>query len=454
MRIDRLDGPSRRRSARAAATAWPALLALAMSASCGGTGDGDGATGSPGPVSDLGSVSLPTGAGSGQPRFAKGPDGALVLSWLRPDAGGHELVFSERRPDGWSAPRRVARGPDFFVNWADVPSVVPLGGGRLAAHWLERNGESPYAYGVRLALSRDGGRSWGGPVTPHADRSPTEHGFVSLLPAPGGGVRAVWLDGRNFASDAAGGQGGTSPADGGAAGDGDGTGASAAAGPEMTLRSAVVEPGGTVRSRALVDGRVCDCCQTSAAVTASGPLVVYRDRSVEEVRDIAVARPGPDGWSSSGRIHPDGWKLEACPVNGPAVDARGDTVAVAWFTAAEERPRVLVAHSTDGGDGFGEPVTVDGDRPMGRVDVTVLPGGDALVSWLGRVEGGDAAGVRIRRVAAGGPAGDASTVTTTSASRAGGFPRIAVQGDRVLVAWTDPSGEGRVRVAEGRLGGR
>ena len=451
MTSQRQEGGPRRGSAAGAAAAWASLLLLGGTAACVGTGDGEGGASAAGPVGDLRPVSLAAGPGSGQPRFAEGPDGTLVLSWLRPDGDGHELVFSELGPDGWGAARLAARGPDFFVNWADVPSVVPLGGGRFAAHWLEKTGDSPYAYGVRMALSDDGGESWTPPVTPHADRSPTEHGFVSLLPAPGRGVRAVWLDGRKLASDAgrrAAGHGGTVSGDGDADGDGP-----AATGPEMTLRSAVVEPDGTVRSRDLVDGRVCDCCQTSAAVTPGGPLVVYRDRSAGEVRDIAAARLGQGGWRSSGRIHPDGWTLEACPVNGPAVDARRDTVAVAWFTAAGERPRVLVAHSLDGGAGFGAPVTVDGDDPLGRVDVALLPGGDALVSWLARAADGDGAAVRMRRVAPDGRIGGTSTVTTTSASRAAGFPRIAVRGDRVLVAWTDPTGEGRLRIVEGRLGG-
>jgi hypothetical protein len=211
----------------------------------------------------------------------------------------------------------------------------------------------------------------------------------------------------------------------------------------MTLRSAVVRPGGGVRSSSLVDGRVCDCCQTSAAGTRRGPLVVYRDRSAGEVRDISAVRLGEDGWTPPTAVHRDGWRIHACPVNGPAVDARGDTAAVAWFTGADDRPRVRAAFSDDAGDSFGPPVDLDGGRPAGRVDVALVDGRRALVSWVESTSEG--AEIRLRAAGPEGAEGPAAPLAPASAARAGGFPRMAVVGDTVVVAWTDPAGDGRVR---------
>jgi hypothetical protein len=45
----------------------------------------------------------------------------------------------------------------------------------------------------------------------------------------------------------------------------------------------------TLGKEALLDGRVCECCQTSSASTPDGMAVVYRDRSEKEVRDISIA---------------------------------------------------------------------------------------------------------------------------------------------------------------------
>jgi hypothetical protein len=45
-------------------------------------------------------------------------------------------------------------------------------------------------------------------------------------------------------------------------------------------------------------------------------------------------------------VHSDNWKIDACPVNGPAIAATGRRVAVAWFTAANDTARVKLAFSS------------------------------------------------------------------------------------------------------------
>lgn len=404
-------------------------LACALVAGCGAEDSGS-ATSRDLPAAEL--IASPALPGSGEPNlFAAG--GHAYLSWIEPEpvpgvadtaaAARHRLRFAEWDGGGWSVPITIASGAEsdaeWFVNWADFPSLVRLPAGRLAAHWLERTGGETYAYGVRIATSDDGGRTWSDPVVPHRDGTPTEHGFVSLFPTPSGELGVVWLDGRKFAG------GGDSP--------------------EMTLRAAAIDAKGEIRDEALLDGRACDCCQTGAAVTARGPLVVYRDRSAGEVRDIAVVRLTDGGWTEPATLHADGWTIDACPVNGPAVAAREDRVAVAWFTAAGDTARVNVAFSADAGATFGPPVRVDDGAPGGRVDVGLLPDGSALVSWIERVGGG--AQVRVRRVAAGGEPGPSIAIAATSEERASGFPQMALAGGDVLFAWTEPGQPAHVRTA-------
>jgi hypothetical protein len=150
-------------------------------------------------------------------------------------------------------------------------------------------------------------------------------------------------------------------------------------------------------------------------------------------------------------VRRDGWRIDACPVNGPAVAAEGERVAVAWFTAAADTPRVRVAFSGDAGDTFGAPVRVDAGDPTGRVDVELLPGGSALVSWLERTEGGGAE-VLARVVSPGDQAGTPLVVASSTAERAGGFPRMARSGEWIIFAWTEPGDSPRVRVARARIG--
>jgi hypothetical protein len=321
----------------------------------------------------------------------------------------------------WGEPVTVTTRERFFVNWADFPSVVEIDG-TVVAHWLERGEGGGYDYGVKLALSDDGARTWSGPLTPHTDGTPTEHGFVSTFPHPGGGVGVVWLDGRRYHDRP-----------------------EAPATDEMTLRSRRVGPGGELGPEELLDGRTCDCCQTDAALTARGPLVVYRDRSADEIRDVHVTRLVDGRWTEGVPVHEDGWEIAACPVNGPAVDAANDDVVVAWFTAAGDAPSVQVAFSGDAGATFGSPIRVDDGRPAGRVDVSRLADGSAVVSWIERVGDGRAE-LRVRRVDPEGGARASSSVSAASAERAGGFPQMLLHDGRLLFAWTEVSADAGQRV--------
>ncbi len=222
-------------------------------------------------------------------------------------------------------------------------------------------------------------------------------------------------------------------------------------GPDMTLRGARITRAGALLEDAEIDGRVCDCCQTAAVATARGVLVAYRDRSPGEIRDIWIARHERGSWSPPHPVHADGWRIEGCPVNGPALAAAGSRVAVAWYTAARDSPRVLVAFSDAAGDRFSAPVRVDDGAPLGRVHLALLDDGSALVVWL---EAGDGdAAIRARRVAPRGGPGPALTIAHTTAQHSGGFPRIVRQGRTVLVAWTEAGLRGRVRVARLAPGG-
>ena len=378
-------------------------------------------------LATLENLPSPAGPGSGEPNLDVGPDGQVFMTWLEPLATGQgqALKVASLQGQTWSQPNVVRAGRDFFVNWADFPSVLSLGGGRLAAHWLQRTGSATYAYGVRLAFSSDGGRSWSAPLTPHTDTSNTEHGFVSLWRAGrGDGLEAVWLDGRKYNRDAT-----------------DATN-------EMSLATAAFAFGGAgTAPERILDGRVCDCCQTSAALTATGPVIVYRDRSADEIRDIAVVRRvSGSRWTDPVPIHRDGWRINACPVNGPAIAARGNDVAVAWFTAANNTPMVRIAFSRDAGATFAAPIRVDDGQPAGRVDVELTKDGAALVTWIERT-GGDAAAVRLRRVERGGRSGAPATIATSSAARASGFPRMVIAGNDALFAWTVPGRPSSVKVA-------
>jgi hypothetical protein len=373
-------------------------------------------------------IASPAGPATAQPQLTVSARGVL-LSWIDRTGDLASLKFSERTGDGWTPARTVASGRDWFVNWADVPSVVRLADNSLYAHWLQKSGPDTYAYDVRLARSMDDGKTWTASFTPHNDGTKTEHGFASLFQMPRAGLGLIWLDGRAMKS--------THGADHGGGGD-------------MSVRGAIYDQTGKQISEAAVDLRVCECCPTAAAVTADGPIVAYRDRSPNEIRDIYVSRLVAGKWTEPAPVHRDNWQIAACPVNGPALSANGKTVALAWFTAKGDQGHTYVAFSTDSGKSFGKPVQLDDVSALGRVDAALLDDGSAAATWIEFADG--KASFKMRRVRPSGERSPAITVSGLAAGRASGYPRMARFGNDLIFAWTESGTPTKVLTARIGLG--
>jgi hypothetical protein len=333
-----------------------------------------------------------------------------VMSWIQGVAPDTTLKFAERTASGWSDPLPVASGGEIIVSSADVPSVRPLRDGALLAQWMVENSVDPddqESYDLRLAWSADRGRTWTPAASPHDDRTRSQHGFASLFEMPGASRSGlVWLDGRAAA--------------GGLIGD-------------MALRAAVYNTGHVQSAQTVIDSRVCECCQTAAAVTSDGIVVAYRDRSRDETRDIYIVRSQGDGWSQPAPVHKDGWKINGCPVNGPAISAQGRDVAVAWFTVQDDAGRAFVAFSKDGGRSFGTPIRLDDVASAGRVQVVLLEDGSAAATWI--EADSEARTFKARRVAAGGGRGPALTIAERIGRQQ--YPRLVRHGRELLFAWLE-----------------
>ncbi len=368
-------------------------------------------------------IANPSAAGSSEPNFAAGSD-RIYMSWLEPTAqGGHAFRFAEWDRKTWSPSATVIAGVPFFVNWADFPSLLKMKDGTLVAHWLQKSGAGVYAYDVMISISKDNGKTWSTPESPHKDGVKNEHGFVSLLDQGGGTFAAVWLDSRNIKI------GGHEDSD---------------AHGEMALMYSEFR-NGKFQPEMTLDRRVCDCCQTAAATTGDGIFVAFRDRSDSEIRDISYVRFTNGKWTAPKTLFADKWQISACPVNGPAVAANGNNLVIAWFTAAGGKEgKVQAIFSTDGGKTFGKPVRVDQRNANGRVDAKWLPNGNAVVSWLENT--GQGAEIRIRTVHPDGTADPYFTVAQSSSARASGFPRIIAFGKNLLIAWTQAGDPQQIRI--------
>lgn len=356
-------------------------------------------------------IALPPTGHTDSPQLTAS-DSGTILSWIEHRGGTAYLRFAARSASGWSETRTVASGGNWFLSWADVPAVMRLGNGTLVANWYRATDLALEAYDILLSYSTDAGNTWARPFSPHTDRTTTQHGFVSMVELPESGLGLLWLDGRDQALNKTDPEGGS-----------------------MGLYFSRFDAGWKQGPEERVDARVCECCPTTAVSTADGVLTAFRDRSPREVRDINVSRLDNGTWTPARPVHVDNWMIEACPVNGPMLSARGRDVAVAWFTAKDDQPHAFVAFSSDAGRTWMDPIRLDDASTLGHVDVELLDDGSAVATWVEFAD--QRSSLRMRRIERSGARSAALPVTT---ARVTGYPRLAQSGSELVLAWTE-SGE-------------
>jgi hypothetical protein len=358
-------------------------------------------------------------------------DRGVLASWIERAEDTATLRFSERTTSGWSPARSVASGGNWFLSWADAPSVLRLSDGSLVADWFVTTRAEIEAYDLVMSHSKDDGRTWAPSFKPHRDKTMTQHGFGTLFELPGHGVGLVWLDGRDMENNTTHPEGGV-----------------------MMLRFTSFDASWKQSADVVVNERVCECCQTAAVVTPDGVLTAFRDRSEKEIRDIAVSRLESGAWSSPQVVHADNWEVFVCPVNGPALSARGRNVAAAWFTVKGDQGQAYAAFSQDAGRTWTAPVRLDEQQSVGHVDIELLDDGAAVATWV------EFANQRqqfmMRRVDASGGTSAPIVIAGTGNGRVTGYPRLARHGDELVFVWTESvesgeSGATEIKGAVARL---
>ena len=304
----------------------------------------------------------PATKGATAPSVMRGGDGIVRLTWLQPRGAETALQVAayDSAAGRWREAVTVASGTNWFVNWADLPTVAFGPDGRGFAVWYVNNATAAPAHGAGhhgpgyhalLSETTDAGKTWGGPGPLTKESTAVE--FVSLAPLSDGRFLAAWLDGRAKSEG-------------------------------KTTQQLYARLLGTPEADRLVDASVCDCCPTSLTPFLDGSaLLAYRGRGDNETRDIRVTRFRGGQWEESRDLNADGWRIAGCPVNGPQLTSDGGRVAAAWFTAADGTPRVLATTSPDAGRRFFLPLRIDGGEPAGRVSTLLLRNSTMIVTWVG-----------------------------------------------------------------------
>ena len=307
----------------------------------------------------------------------------------------------------------VTTSNKMFTNWADIPSVIETNSGDLYAHWLKRISSKTYAYGVQIVRSTNRGKSWNPIGWLHKDISETEHGFVSLIPEDQH-VRAFWLDGRSMKSPNG----------------------------KMMLRTAVIDEE-QIKDETILDNDVCTCCPTSAIQLPKGPIVVYRDRSSRDIRDISFILGRDDKWSEPATVHADNWLMPGCPVNGASIAFSKDLIAVSRYTVVQNKSQVILRLSKDKNINSGKDIILDNNAPIGRC-VTVCYKDSIFTIWIGFHENETV--LKIAEVSSIGEIIRSLSITKVNANRSSGIPRAITSGGYLWLSWTDSN-----RISLGRL---
>lgn len=338
-------------------------------------------------------------------------DGMLTLSWVTSVRGKEAtLQFSQLKEGTWEAPKKVASGDDWFVNWADFPANA-VNGDLILTSYLKKSATGTYTYDVVLNLQKLSGEIVKENFLLNTDGMHAEHGFVSMIPNLDGGFFVTWLDGRNTVKKDT--EGHHSP---------------------MTIRVAEVSKEGVISNEKELDSSTCDCCQTSITMTESGPVIVYRDRSKKEIRDIYITRRIAGIWTEPTPVFNDGWKIPGCPVNGPKIVSSKKNISVAWFTAANDTPKVNLSFSLNGGAHFETPIQINDAAAIGRVDVLFLNPKEVLVSYMEKDEKGTF--LKCKKVALDGTISDAFVISEIGGSRSTGVPQLEIFENEVYAVWT------------------
>jgi hypothetical protein len=325
----------------------------------------------------------------------------------------------------WNKPNLIVESDKMFVNWADFPEVTTDNLNGITAHYLEMSSEKKYSYDIKIVNSTDQGFNWSNPLKLHSDNTKTEHGFVSTINTKNGFL-STYLDGR---------QNELSNHD-------------KSIRPQMTLRGTSYNIDGDILEDLLIDDRVCDCCQTDLAITENGEsIVVYRDRSEDEVRDIYYSYKKDSKWSKPINIFNDNWEISGCPVNGPAISIFNNTSAVVWYTFSKNKNQIKVAFTDNISSGFQPPILVEANDPIGRVDIELLNDSNAIISFIDIID--DEAYIKLQRITKEGSQSKLLLIDESSESRSSGFPVITLNKEKsnTIIAWTESKENFKIKTA-------
>jgi hypothetical protein len=370
----------------------------------------------------------------------------VAVAWGATANGASDVYVATSRDDGatFGAPVQVNRVPGEARLNGEIPPRVALHRRSGAAEpevvvaWNAKDQGTE----IKIARSRDGGRTFGAAASLQSTGAAGDRGWHAFALDDRGEAHVVWLDHRGLAEARAtardGAAGGTAPD---AAHQHKGEHDGVAMAQRSGLRYARVGAR-TSADRELAAG-VCYCCKTAIVALPAGRLLsAWRHVYDGNLRDIAFteSRDGGATFSPVARVSEDGWAINGCPDDGPALAAAADgRVHVAWPTVIPGDPPVGAIFYAAKGEagGFGARVRVPtlGSPKPSHPQVAVDGAGQLFVAWDEVLEG-----VRTAAFVTAKPGATGSVrfgaPTRVAADGPTLYPVMAPLSRGVIMAWT------------------
>lgn len=363
-------------------------------------------------------------------------DGRFVaVAWGATAEGKGDVYVATSDDEGatFGLPVRVNTVPgDGRLNGEIPPRVAlyrPAGAARpeVVVAWNAKDRGTE----VKIARSRDGGRTFAAPSSLQAAGAAGDRGWHSLTLDAQGTAHVVWLDHRGLAEAKA---------------------AASAAAPDhhadhdgvaMAQKSRLVyaTAGASAAPEQLLTSGVCYCCKTALVATSRGVLAAWRHVYGGNMRDIAFSWLGrPGAAAAPARVNEDGWAINGCPDDGPAMAVSAqDRVHIVWPTVIpgpEPMGALFYAAMADGAHfGTRQRVPTLGAPKPSHPQIAIDGSGRLFIAW-DEIRGG----VRTAAIVdAAGAANGTLTFGAASPIAPGGptqYPVMAPLPRGVVVAWT------------------
>jgi hypothetical protein len=353
-----------------------------------------------------------------QPQLAIADDGTLHVVAIH---AGNIAVAASRDGGKTFAPPVIAidAGGRATGGLQRGPRIGIAGKGRITVtapvviDEAEREKRYPVAE-LLLAVSEDGGKTWGRPVRVNEAAKKAPEALHWLAVGPSGEAFVAWLDIRGRKQ-----------------------------GQDLFLAAA---RGAEVGRNVKAASQVCECCAPGIAAGGDGGVTLaYREGGDRPSREIYLlsARPdtGPAGKPLRLNREPSG--LRTCPMSAPAVaiSRDGKRVAAAWMDqrSGKDARDVFWAFVDAGKVGLDEVVHAEAKGDQDHPSLAFDEAGAAWIAWEDRRSGKKRIHVRSSRPE------DPDTPLTGEDEGTVSFPALAAASGLVAVAYeSNRDGEDRV----------